>query len=237
MEDIIGFWGYPHPDTIDEYKKMYPQANFVDLDVDYGVCEKNILPKAYCKIIKNLVDNAFHFKPKVILAAVGKEKCDSGFFCAQILKDFGFKVVETKFESPQIPSSIRISTSNLPLRQKIETITASIISPIEADFVQCEPKFGFWGVPPNDLSILELFPNETHVFGWSRCVEAKTPADIELEMYVPENLPTVFYSQAFCAKMQLAKHLADKHNGLFLDIDDYASNSVKAKIEAFLRLR
>ena len=38
-------------------------------------------------------------------------------------------------------------------------------------------------------------------------------------------------------RMALAKYLADKYNGLYIDIDDYANNSIKAKIEAFLRLR
>jgi hypothetical protein len=56
-------------------------------------------------------------------------------------------------------------------------------------------------------------------------------------MFVDENVPTVFYSQSFCAKAHLAKYLANKYNGLYIDIDDYASNSIKAKIEAFLRLR
>ena len=56
-------------------------------------------------------------------------------------------------------------------------------------------------------------------------------------MYVNPDIPTVFYAQAFCAKSQLAKYLADKYNGLYIDIDDYATTSVKAKIEAFLRLR
>ena len=97
--------------------------------------------------------------------------------------------------------------------------------------------FGFWGVPPNDLDILKLFPDDTHVYGWIRCVEAGVPADLDLEMYVDEDVPTVFYAQAFCAKSQLAKYLADKYNGLYIDIDDYASNSIKAKVEAFLRLR
>ena len=81
-----------------------------------------------------------------------------------------------------------------------------------------------------------MFPNSTHVFGWSRCVEAKRPADSELEMYVDENLPTVFFAQTFCNKMQLAKYLAKKYSGLFIDVDDYANNSTKAKIQAFMRL-
>ena len=67
--------------------------------------------------------------------------------------------------------------------------------------------------------------------------EAKVPADIELEMFVDEDVPTVFYAQAFCSKTHLAKFLADKYNGLYLDIDDKVTNSVKAKVEAFLNLR
>ena len=81
-----------------------------------------------------------------------------------------------------------------------------------------------------------MFPNETHVFGWTRCVEAKRPADTDLEMYVKEGLPTIFFAQTFCNKMQLAKYLAKKHGGLFIDVDDYATNSTKAKIQAFMRL-
>ena len=61
------------------------------------------------------------------------------------------------------------------------------------------------------MEILKLFPNTTQVYGWIRCVEAGTPADLDLEMYVDENVPTVFYSQAFCSKSSLAKYLADKY--------------------------
>ena len=37
--------------------------------------------------------------------------------------------------------------------------------------------------------------------------------------------------------ISIAKYLANKYNGLFVDIDTIPSNSIKAKIEAFLRLR
>ena len=86
------------------------------------------------------------------------------------------------------------------------------------------------------MNLLELFPDETHVYGWIRCVEAKRPADMELEVFVDDNVPTVFFAQTFCAKMQLAKYLAKKYDGMYVDADDSASNSVKAKITAFLRL-
>lgn len=237
---IIGFWGYPDPALILKLKQEIPNAKWLDLDIDFKYPDTNILPDAYCKIIKNVINNAMFLKKDIIkiVATIGKDKCDSGWFAAKVLKDMGFDVIESAYEKLSPRKEIKICTSNLPLIDKANTIMDSVIEPVETQNISyLPPKFGFWGVPPNDLEILKLFPNETHVFGWTRCVEAGVPADIKLEMYVEENLPTVFYSQAFCAKSQLAKYLADKYNGLYIDIDDYATNSIKAKIEAFLRLR
>lgn len=239
VKNIIGFWGYPHPELINKYKKMYPNAIWVDFDIDYGFQKQDILPESYCTIIKNIINAAFHYKDSliVILAPIGKDKCDSGWFAYEILKDLGFNIESSIFEENRYKRNIEISTSNLPLRKKVEIITKQIYQNEQIKLEQCKAKFGFWGVPPNDLSILELFPNETHIYGWTRCVEAMLPADIELEMYIDSDVPTVFYSQSFCSKAQLAKYLADKYNGLYIDIDDTVTNSTKAKIEAFLRLR
>jgi hypothetical protein len=238
-KNIIGFWGYPNPDLIDKYKKQYPKAKWVDLDIDYGFSKQDILPESYCSIIKNIINGAFYYKKELIaiLAPIGKDKCDSGWFAYEILKDMGFPVVKSFFEEKNLKRDVVISTSNIPLKEKINLITKGIYEPQTDTFEQCKAKFGFWGVPPNDLSILDLFPNETHVYGWTRCVEAMAPADIELEMFVEKDVPTVFYAQSFCSKAQLAKYLADKYNGLYIDIDDTVTNSTKAKIEAFLRLR
>lgn len=238
-KNIIGFWGYPHPELIKEYIKKYPAAELVDLDISIGAPNCDILPAAYCAIIKNIINNAFYYKNQLIaiLAPIGKDKCDAGWFAAEILKDSGFNVITSVFEEKTYKREVKISSSNLPLRKKVELITKGIIYPNEDAFNQVKPKFGFWGVPPNDLSILELFPDETHVYGWTRCVEAQAPADIELEMFIDKDVPVVFYAQAFCAKAQLAKYLADKYDGLYIDINDAAANSTRAKIEAFLRLR
>ncbi len=238
-KNIIGFWGYPHPDIIKQYKQMYPNAKWVDLDLDYGFQKQDILPEAYCSIIKNIINSAFFYKDNFIkiLAPIGKDKCDSGWFAFELLKDMDFPVIQSIFEEKTFKKNVLISTSNMPLRQKVETITRNIYEPVTSNYEQCKAKFGFWGVPPNDLSILELFPDETHLYGWTRCVEAMAPADIELEMFVDKDVPTVFYSQSFCSKAQLAKYLADKYNGLYIDIDDTITNSTRAKIEAFLRLR
>lgn len=239
VKNVIGFWGYPHPELIDKYKKLYPNAQWVDFDIDYGFTKQDILPESYCTIIKNIVNCAFHYKDEliVILAPIGKDKCDSGWFLYEILKDMGFNIESSIFEETTYKKEVKISKSDLPLRQKVELITEHIYAPKKLEIIESKAKFGFWGVPPNDLSILELFPNNTHLYGWIRCVEAKAPADIELEMYVDKDVPTVFYSQSFCSKSQMAKYLADKYNGLYIDIDDNVTNSTKAKIEAFLRLR
>ena len=244
---IIGFWGYPHPEIIQQTKKQYPQAKWVDLDIDFSYPKTAILPESYCKIIRNIIDNTMYLKPDLILAPIGKDKCDSGWFASKILSDMGFNIIQTTFEDLEPKKEIRICKSNLPLIDKVKTITDSIIDRSILDKIELPKKSannkglnftpGFWGVPPNDLDILNLFPDNTHVYGWIRCVEAGVPADLDLEMYVNPDIPTVFYAQAFCSKSQLAKYLADKYNGLYLDIDDYASTSVKAKIEAFLRLR
>ena len=252
MKEIktIGFWGYPPPQIINKTKSKYPNAEWIDLDIDFSYPKTNILPEAYCKIIRNIIDNAMFLKPDLILAPIGKDKCDSGWFASKVLMDKGFNVIQTLFEDLEPKREIKICTSDLPLYKKITTITDSIIHSellekpynqilIPENNTSSNPLFtpGFWGVPPNDLELLKLFPDTTRVYGWTRCVEAGTPANIDLEMYVDENVPTVFYSQAFCAKSQLAKYLADKYNGLYIDINDYASNSIKAKVEAFLRLR
>ena len=244
----IGFWGYPHPDIIQKCKIDYPTAKWIDLDIDFQYPKTNILPESYCKIIRNIIDNTIYLQPDLIIAPIGKDKCDSGWFASKILSDMGFNVITTIFEELSPKREIVICDSNMPLYEKITTITDGIIDQNRitnaiqkiknSESKPKDNKFtpGFWGVPPNDLEILKLFPDTTRVFGWTRCVEAGTPADLELEMFVDENIPTVFYAQAFCAKSQLAKYLADKYNGLYIEIDDYASNSINAQVEAFQRL-
>lgn len=239
-KDLIGFWGYPDPEIFQKIIKENPDCEIIDLDVDYNAPDAGLLPEAYCVIIKNIINNSIHLKNRlrVIAASVGEEKCNSGMFASIILKELGLNVVSTKFEKyPDEPYDLTISTSDLPLADKINAITESIYRPQQKKLVRSTPTIGFWGVPPNDFKILELFPDSTHVYGWLRCVEAKRPADLELEMYIDKNVPTVFFSQTFCGKMQLAKYLADKYNGLYIDIDNKTNRSTIAKVEAFINLR
>ena len=235
---IIGIWGYPDPSTLKAIRLKYPNYEIIDLDVNYNASLSGIIPDAYCKIISNIIDNALYLKDnlELIIASVGEEKCDGARFAAAILKDLGFNIIETKYNNSTKSFDTPISESNLPLKQKIIKIMDGILYPNNEYFEKSTPIMGFWGVPPNDVDILTLFPDATHVFGWTRAVEAGRPSDINLEMFVPDNLPTVFFSQTFCQKTELARYLAKKHYGLYVDIDDTASNSVKAKIEAFIRL-
>lgn len=237
---IIGIWGYPDPNVLKSVRSKYPDNIIVDLDINYNNVNTGILPEAYCRIIRNIVDNATALRDKIdiIIASVGEEKCDAARLTSILLKDLGFNVLDTKYEKyTEKPFITPVSQSNLPLKDKIITIMDSLIQPVEIEYDYIKPEFGFWGVPPNDNSFLDLFPDNTHVYGWVRAVEAGRPADMEIEMHVDEDIPTVFFAQAFCSKMQIAKYLAKKHNGLYIDIDDRATNSVKAKIEAFIKLR
>ena len=243
MKDIIAFWGYPRKELIKEAKEKYPFAQFVDLDIDYNYPKLNLTPDAYCVIIKNILNNAYYLKNRIIeiLAPIGKDKCDSAFFVCEILKNEGFKVIQSVFEDkcPDIKKLfLQISKSGLPLKEKVEIITKNIYEQKDYSYLkEVKPAFGFWGVPPNDLDILNLFPDNTHVFGWIRAVEAGYPGDWEIESYADKNIPMVFFTQSFCSKNYLAKYLADKYQGLYIDIDSTPTNSAKAKIEAFLKLR
>ncbi len=117
------------------------------------------------------------------------------------------------------------------ITSSVQTVSSELVlSP-------CKPTAGFWGVPPRDFSLLSLFPDTTHVYGWARCMENKTPDNLAMECHFNPDIPTVFFAQTFCAKTALAKHLAGKHpRGLYLDCDITAGNSAKAKIQAFLEL-
>ena len=122
----IGFWGYPDPQVLEKIKNQYPNAEWVDLDIDFNAPKMNILPESYCKIIKNIIDNSFEIKPDLIIAPIGKDKCDSGWFASKVLEDKGFNVITTIYEKAEPKREIKICTSNLPLYDNIQLITPGI---------------------------------------------------------------------------------------------------------------
>lgn len=197
------------------------------------------LPKVYCAILRTVVLNALNLQLDAVIIDTGPGKCDNARHVATILQDcLAVPVLETcnlDTEGAGYP----FCRSHLPLREKMQHLTAGvkIADPQPLDLPACQPIAGFWGVPPRDFSLLECFPEATHIYGWSRCMENKTPADRQLEAYCRFDIPTVFFAQSFCAKTALAQHLAHRHpNALYLDTDVAAGSSAKAKIQAFLEL-
>lgn len=197
------------------------------------------LPKVYCAILRTVVLNALNLQLDAVVIDVGPGKCDNARHVAAILKDsLPIPVLETcnlDSEGAGYP----ICRSHMPLLEKMQRLTegVKIADPPPINLPVCHPVAGFWGVPPRDFSLLELFPDATHIYGWSRCMENKTPADHQLEAYCCKEIPTVFFAQSFCAKTALAQHLAKRNpNALYLDTDVTAGSSAKAKIQAFLEL-
>ena len=233
---MIGYYGHPPRGALEAARDRFG-GEFIDLDVAIGAPSSGVLPRACCKILTNIVDNAVALENKldVIVASVGEGKCNGGRNVAVILGKMGFNVVETVNENRD-RRPVSISTSGLSLREKIDRIMASVVKGPPPLFPQCDPTHGFWGVPPNDETLLDLFPPTTHVYGWTRCVEAGVPSDLELELHVDPDVPTVFFTQSFCAKQALTKFLAGKYGGLCIDIDTDVTDSILAKVEAFIAL-
>lgn len=244
---VIGFWGAPPREALEAAAARFPGAEFFDLDVFHRAAGSKTLPDAFCHIVRNCVDNAITLaeagRLDCVVAATGEEKCDSGRFAARLVEELtGVEVVRTvnppRGEAEETP----LCEAAGPLKKRIIRVMDSIVEPLtaaetrEAGRAACEPTHGFWGTPPHPIELLDLFPETTHAFGWTRCVEAGRPADLELELQVPEGLPVVFFSQGFCAKSMLARHLAERNRGMYVDVHDTLGAATMAKIEAFIRL-
>jgi hypothetical protein len=207
-----------------------------------GVSQRSeaALPRTTCRIIRRVFDNALAADLDEIVIDEGYGKCDSARGLADVLAaTLPIPVVRTKNES-RVPAGTPICDSDLPLKRKVELILDGLVRPVAVGGPTPplpEARAGFWGVPAADFRIYELFPDGTTVLGWTRCLENRTPADGKLELWAPEAVPTVFFTQTFCAKHIVAQHLARKHRGLYVDVDGVLSQPVRAKIEAFLRFR
>ncbi len=237
----IGIAGVPDQRILDSY--IGDGSDVVDLDmplddVEYFDAIEEFSPRIYCATLRTIFTNALTLKPQIIIADVGEGKCDGMRFIAEALRDLlpDTEIITTRNVNAP-PQGNPISVSDLPLKEKMNRIVNSIITDINRDVLPCEPAAGFWGVPPRDFSILDLFPDTTHIYGWARCMENKAPDNMEIELQVSADIPTVFFAQSFCQKSMLAKYLAHKNNGLFVDVDAQLDDSTRAKVIAFLTLR
>ena len=237
----IGIAGVPTQQILDAH--IGDGSDVVDLDMPMDGVEsfdaiEGLSPRVYCATLKTIMVNALVLKPEIIIADVGEGKCDGMRFVVEALRDLlpNTEIITTRNTNAP-PQGNPISISCLPLMEKMNRIVDSVIKDVDRDVKPCEPTAGFWGVPPRDFSILDLFPDTTHIFGWARCMENKSPDSLEIEFQVNTEIPTVFFAQSFCQKTMLAKYLAQKHNGLFVDEDARLDASVRAKVVAFLTLR
>lgn len=238
---IVGITGVPPLNVMKEY--LDAGATLVDLDepMDGIPVVDDHLPGVYCAILKRVVSNAFSLRKNgkldLILAGTGECKCDGMRYIANWLEATTDIPVRKVHNSNMDGFGTPVSTSDMPLLNKMELIVNSVFKPLPdgLELKNTTPSFGFWGVPPFDFSILSIFPDGTHIYGWSRCMENKTPADLNLEMHVDSGVPTVFFAQSFCQKSALAFHLAKKYGGLFVESDKSISKSTRAKIEAFIK--
>jgi hypothetical protein len=196
------------------------------------------LPRVYCAILRTVLLNALHLELDAIFIDVGPGKCDGALHVATILKNILTIPIITTRNEDRVDFDTHLCRTELDLTEKFLRITEGVkSSTAKGNYKACQPTAGFWGVPPRDFSILSFFPATTHIYGWTRCMENKTPAKSELEVYYKPSIPTVFFAQSFCAKSALAHHLAKRHpRALYLDTDIHAGSSAKAKIEAFLEL-
>ncbi len=248
MAKKTGIVGVPPRAVIRELNRQ--RAEIIDLDEPHKQqgrqsslslgATATYLPRVYCAILRTVVLNCMHLKLDEIYIDVGPGKCDCALHVSTILEDMlDIPVIRTRNNDSQ-GTGYPVCKTEMPLIKKMEYITASVCKDDPADcdnFPPCSPAAGFWGVPPKDWGMLNLFPDSTHIYGWTRCMENKTPADTHLETQVNPEIPTIFFAQSFCAKTALALHLANRHpHGLFVDCDVTASASVRAKIEAFLEL-
>jgi hypothetical protein len=237
----VGIVGIPPLSIIGMLEESGAQV----FDLDEPIIRKDIdaaspyLPQVYCAILRTVMINAMALDLDRIYIDVGPGKCDSALHTATILADLlpGTAIIPTRNQD-SVNFGTPLCRTKMPLIDRMSAITAAVRKTKPAvEAPPCLPTAGFWGVPPRDFSLLTLFPDTTHIYGWARCMENKTPDNKELEEHYNPEVPTVFFAQSFCAKTALAQHLARRHpRGLYLDCDVTVGNSAKAKIQAFLEL-
>ena len=134
------------------------------------------LPRVYCAVLRTVVVNSLALKPDIIYIDVGPGKCDGAFHTAGVLESLlpGTKIVRTRNQDAA-DYGVPLCRTRMNLLEKMRAITLSVQSSTpHQELPACTPDAGFWGAPPRDFSILKLFPDTTHVYGWTRCMENKT---------------------------------------------------------------
>ncbi len=236
----IGIVGHPPESVLKAYRSA--GATLVDLDIPRPEAPIRLadphVPRVFCATLRTVLANALALPLDAIVSGVGEDKCDGMRFLVRILRDLGLGPVRETRNLAVEGFGTPLCDGKGPLRARVEAVMDRVVTGVRANPPPPEPDppAAFWGVPPCDLSLLDLFPDHTQILGWTRCVENDTPADLEVETYVPPGVPAVFFAQSFCQKNVLAKYLAGKHEGLYVEADEKVTGSIRAKVEAFLAL-
>jgi len=234
----VGFVGCPSELGFEAVRKRFGSIEWIDLDNHHKQSARHsaeLLPANVCSIIKRIVDNSLSFDLEAILFDEGYGKCDNARAVAGMLENrLDIPVIRTRNDNLE-GRGTPLCDSGLPLLEKAEKILDGLTdTKPPPDLEPVAPPAALWGVPASDFDLYKLFPDGTRLIGWFRCLENRTPANASLELAVDPDVPTVFFSQAFCHKNILAKNLAARHNGLYVDMDGTLTSSIRAKVETFL---
>jgi len=235
----VGFVGCPSREGFDSVSQRFGPVEWVDLDNHYPQAERwsaRVMPSNVCAIIKRIVDNALSLDLDAVLFDEGYGKCDHARSAAYVLEGrLRIPMIRTRNDSLE-GRGTPLCDSGLPVIDKAERILEGLTDPDPPpDLEPVKPQVALWGVPASDFNLYRLLPDGTRLLGWFRCLENRTPADENLERQVDPEIPTIFFAQTFCHKNVLAKELARRHQGLYVDLDGSLTNSARAKIETFLR--
>ncbi|MDK2824191.1 MAG: hypothetical protein PWQ67_466 [Clostridia bacterium] len=239
----VGFWGQPDQKTMDILVEN--NYHFIDLDVPQNYFKTGYIPTTTCHIIQDIISNAFILKDKLdfFIATTGNDKCEQGYNVARILADEGFPVINATNTNNNPIRPCLISNAAIPLKTRVARIMELTYKPLtkeeEAYYASHQitvPAFIFHGVPPRDLSILDNFPLNTRIEGWTKLVELGIPGRQDLEWQISTDIPTVFFTQSFCHKELLAAYWARQIGGLHIEAHNTITHSTEAKLQAYLGL-
>ena len=239
----IAFYGHPDQKTINIFMKY--GFKFLDLDINLKSKKQKIVSDVYCHIIRDIIDNAIGLKSEIeyIICTSGRDKCDQGRNVRDVLSQLDFKLIDaSNYNTTPLRKPI-ISMAKGNLKERVIRIMELVYKPLtekEKEYyikMRCNPSFNYHGVPPQDIDMLSIFPDNTHIQGWTRLVEMGIPYRVDLEWQIDNKLPSVYFSQSFCNKQLMSEFLANKNNGLYIDGHGTVTNSIKVKLEAFLSLK
>lgn len=239
-----GFWGQPDQETMDIFVAC--NYTFIDLDIprENNTCPA-FVPQTTCQIIRNIMANAHELKNSLdfIVAATGEDKCEQGRNAALLLSNEGFRIINATNTNRTPLRPCLLSNAAAPLRQRITRIMELVYKPLtkeEETYYKArqieEPACVFHGVPPADLSLLDLFPANTRFAGWTKLVELGIPGRTDLEWQVEPHFPTVFFTQSFCHKELPANYWSKQSGGLHIEAHGAMTGSTEAKLQAYLGL-